>query len=117
MTSTGAPERGRRRTTWIITACAACAVAGGVIGGVIANAINSPSSTSSASTASTAAADNAKNGLREGDIVTTIDGQPATSTDQLVMLTLTKHPGDTVQLGYQRDGRQGTATVTLASTP
>jgi len=58
-----------------------------------------------------------KAGLREGDIITTIDGQPATSTDQLAALTLTKHPGDTVQLGYQRDGRQGTATVTLASTP
>jgi putative serine protease PepD len=56
-------------------------------------------------------------GLREGDIITTIDGQPATSTDQLVMLTLTKHPGDTVQLGYQRDGRQATATVTLGTQP
>jgi putative serine protease PepD len=58
-----------------------------------------------------------KAGLREGDIITTIDGQPATSTDQLAMLTLTKNPGDTVQLGYQRDGRQATATVTLASAP
>ena len=58
-----------------------------------------------------------KAGLREGDIITTIDGQPATSTDQLAALSLTKHPGDTVQLGYQRNGRQATATVTLASTP
>ena len=56
-------------------------------------------------------------GLQKGDIITTIDGQPATSNDQLVTLTLTKHPGDTVELGYQRDGRSGTATVTLASTP
>jgi len=56
-------------------------------------------------------------GLREGDIITTIDSQPATSNDQLVTLTLTKHPGDKVELGYQRDGRSGTATVTLASTP
>jgi putative serine protease PepD len=56
-------------------------------------------------------------GLREGDIITTIDGQPATSTDQLATLTLTKHPGDTVQLGYQRDGRQATATVTLGTQP
>jgi putative serine protease PepD len=56
-------------------------------------------------------------GLREGDIITTIDGQPATSADQLVMLTLTKHPGDTVQLGYQRDGRQATTTVTLGTQP
>jgi putative serine protease PepD len=58
-----------------------------------------------------------KAGLREGDIITTIDGQPATSTDQLATLTLTKHPGDTVELGYQRNGRQATTTVTLGSTP
>jgi putative serine protease PepD len=56
-------------------------------------------------------------GLRQGDIITTIDGQPATSTDQIVTLTLTKKPGDKVDLGYQRDGRSATATVTLGTQP
>jgi putative serine protease PepD len=56
-------------------------------------------------------------GLRVGDIITTIDGQPATSTDQLVTLTLTKKPGDKVDIGYQRDGRSATTTITLGTQP
>jgi putative serine protease PepD len=56
-------------------------------------------------------------GLRVGDIITTIDGQPAQSTDQLAILTLTKNPGDKVQLGYERNGRNATTTLTLAAQP
>jgi len=56
-------------------------------------------------------------GLRQGDIITTIDGQAATSTDQLVTLTLTKSPGDKVDIGYQRDGRSATTTITLGTQP
>ena len=54
-------------------------------------------------------------GLREGDIIRSIDGSPATSTDQLMALSLTKRPGDRVELKYERDGRQSTATITLGS--
>jgi putative serine protease PepD len=56
-------------------------------------------------------------GVRTGDIITTIDGQTAASTQQLAELTLTKHPGDKVQLGVQRGTTKGTATVTLATQP
>jgi putative serine protease PepD len=56
-------------------------------------------------------------GLREGDVITTIDGKPATSNVQLQELTLTKKPGDQVSIGYERDGRSGTATVTLEAQP
>jgi putative serine protease PepD len=56
-------------------------------------------------------------GLRVGDIITTIDGQPAQSTDQLALLTLTKNPGDKVELGYQRNGQASTTTLTLATEP
>ena len=59
----------------------------------------------------------AQAGLRAGDVITTIDGQPAAGNTQLQELTLTKSPGDTVQLGYVRGGKQATATVTLASQP
>jgi putative serine protease PepD len=55
-------------------------------------------------------------GLRVGDIITTIDGEPAASSGQLIALTLSKSPGDKVQLGYQRDGAKHTATVTLGTT-
>jgi putative serine protease PepD len=56
-------------------------------------------------------------GLREGDVITKINGEPATSTIQLQEITLTKRPGDTVQLEYSRDGRSATATVTLGAQP
>jgi putative serine protease PepD len=56
-------------------------------------------------------------GLRSGDVVTSIDGQPATSNIQLQELTLTKKPGDMVSIGYHRGGHSATATVTLAAQP
>ena len=59
----------------------------------------------------------AQAGLRQGDVITKIDGEPATSTVQLQELTLTKRPGDTVQLEYWRDGQTATATVTLGAQP
>jgi len=56
-------------------------------------------------------------GLREGDVITKVNGQAATSNIQLQELTLTKKPGDTVSLGYTRDGKAGTATVALGTQP
>lgn len=56
-------------------------------------------------------------GLREGDVITSIEGTPATSNVQLQELTLTKNPGDRVAIGYERNGRSGTATVTLGTQP
>jgi len=56
-------------------------------------------------------------GLAVGDVITSVDGQPAVSTDQLAILTLTKRPGDKVQLGYTRGGASHTATLTLGSQP
>jgi putative serine protease PepD len=59
----------------------------------------------------------AKAGLQAGDVITTVAGQQATTNVQLQEATLTKNPGDTVQIGYLRDGKQQTATVTLAAQP
>jgi putative serine protease PepD len=56
-------------------------------------------------------------GLRVADIITSIDGSPAVSTDQLVALTLAKRAGDRVELRYRRSGRETTATLTLTSHP
>jgi len=58
-----------------------------------------------------------KAGLQTGDVITTIDGEKAVRTDQLVSVTLTKRPGDKVEIGYTRDGKPATATVTLAEQP
>ena len=59
----------------------------------------------------------AQAGLRVGDVITKINGEPATSAVQLQELTLTKKPGDTVQLEVWRDGQTSTATVTLGTQP
>jgi putative serine protease PepD len=59
----------------------------------------------------------AQAGLQRGDVITEIDGQTATTNVQLQELTLTKKPGETVAIGYVRDGKSGKATVTLDSQP
>ena len=52
-------------------------------------------------------------GIHPGDVITKIDGADATSSLQLETLTLTKSPGDTVEIEHWRDGQTATATVTL----
>lgn len=54
-------------------------------------------------------------GLQVGDIIKSIDGQTAESSDQLIAVTLTKRAGDRVEIGYERNGSSGTATITLAA--
>jgi putative serine protease PepD len=56
-------------------------------------------------------------GLQVGDVITKINGEPATSNIQLQELTLTKKPGDTVPVEYTRDGKSATTTVTLGAQP
>jgi putative serine protease PepD len=58
-----------------------------------------------------------KAGLRQGDVITEINGQTATTNVQLQELTLTKQPGDAVSIGYVRNGKAGKTTVTLGTTP
>ena len=59
----------------------------------------------------------ARAGLRADDVITSIDGEAATSNIQLQELTLTKKPGDTVSIGYARAGHSATTTVTLGAQP
>lgn len=57
----------------------------------------------------------AEAGLRAGDIITQIDGKPATNSEQLVVATLTRKAGDKVELQYVRSGTPATTTLTLAA--
>jgi putative serine protease PepD len=59
----------------------------------------------------------AQAGLRAEDIITKINGEPATSNVQLQELTLTKKPGDKVPVEYWRNGHTATTTVTLGTQP
>jgi putative serine protease PepD len=57
----------------------------------------------------------AKAGLRAGDIITKVDTEPAVSSEQIVVATLTRQVGDTLELTYQRAGTVAATTLTLAA--
>jgi len=54
-----------------------------------------------------------KAGLKPGDIITSIDGRQIKDGDDLVNDIANRHPGTTAQLGFIRDGKNQTATVTV----
>jgi putative serine protease PepD len=54
-------------------------------------------------------------GLRVGDVITKINDAAATSAEQLLAITLTNKPGDTVTLTYQRQGATHQTRLTLGS--
>lgn len=56
-----------------------------------------------------------KAGLKEGDVITKVDGEPITSSSDLVLAVRSHNPGDKVQVTYLRDGKEATAEVTLGS--
>ncbi len=58
-----------------------------------------------------------KAGLRDGDIITKIDGQAIDATHQLDVALLEHGPGDTVTLTVLRDGRTQKVDVKLGTRP
>jgi len=57
-------------------------------------------------------------GLVAGDVITSIDGQSATTGSQLQTILLTKRPGDTIHVDYlNRNGVAETMSVVLGSGP
>ena len=56
-------------------------------------------------------------GLRVDDLITGIDGVTLTDNRQIVSLISSKRPGDTVEITFNRDGRERTAEVRLGRRP
>jgi len=54
-------------------------------------------------------------GLKPGDIITKVGDEPAVSSEQIVVATLTRKVGDTLELTYVRAGQTATTTLTLAA--
>ena len=54
-----------------------------------------------------------KAGLRGGDIVTALDGQPINGPEELIVAVRSKNVGDVVSLTYKRDGKEKTVSLTL----
>ncbi len=57
----------------------------------------------------------AKAGLLPNDIITTIDGRQVKDGDDMVADISARKVGSTVKLGYLRDGKPNTATVTIGN--
>jgi putative serine protease PepD len=56
-------------------------------------------------------------GLRQGDLITALDGNPVASSDALTTAIASKKPGATVKLTVERNGSTITLTAKLASRP
>lgn len=56
-------------------------------------------------------------GIRSGDIVTAIGGQPVQGSNDLVAAVASHHPGDQVQVQLRRGGSTLTVTVRLGTQP
>lgn len=59
----------------------------------------------------------AKAGLRQGDIVTAIDGQKVNSYDELTTDVISRTPGSTVTLEVVHDGKPTNVKITLGQRP
>lgn len=59
----------------------------------------------------------AKAGLKEGDVIQTLNGEPIRDFSSLRTAIATSSPGDKVKLGINRDGEKITFTVTLGELP
>ena len=54
-------------------------------------------------------------GLRPGDVIVEVDGEPARSVDALIVKTLKMKTGDVVHVTYARHGASHTAALTLSA--
>ena len=54
-----------------------------------------------------------KAGLKQGDIITTIDGRNIKDGDDLVNEIASRRPGSSIRLGFVRDGKPTDTTVTI----
>ena len=55
-----------------------------------------------------------KAGIKTGDTIVSVDGKPVKNGDELVADISARKPGTTAKIGYIRNGKQQTTTVTIA---
>ncbi|WP_214109071.1 S1C family serine protease [Acrocarpospora catenulata] len=58
-----------------------------------------------------------KAGLRPGDVILEVAGQPVGDSRELIVTIRSKAPGDQVSFKYQRAGAERTTTVTIGAAP
>ncbi|MEV0969115.1 S1C family serine protease [Microtetraspora glauca] len=58
-----------------------------------------------------------KAGLKPGDVILEVDGQPVGDSRELIVTIRSKAPGDRIAIKFQHDGEDKTATVTVGAAP
>jgi putative serine protease PepD len=88
-----------------------------VLGATVQDSVNSTTGISSGAliVSVTSGGGAQKAGMKAGDVVTKVGGQPIGSSDALVATIRSAAPNGTVQITYLRDSRSATVTVTLGS--
>ena len=56
-----------------------------------------------------------RQGIKEGDVITSFEGKPVSSPEELMIAVRSMYPGDTAEVGLNRDGKDMTVSVTLGS--
>ncbi|MFH0519740.1 trypsin-like peptidase domain-containing protein [Streptomyces sp. M41] len=56
-----------------------------------------------------------KAGIKPGDVITEVDGQPVHSGEELIVKTRAHRPGDRLELSLERGGKEMTISLTLGS--
>jgi putative serine protease PepD len=56
-----------------------------------------------------------KAGLRPGDVIVEIDGEPAQCVDALIVKRLQSRPGDVIRLKHEREGVSHSTELTLSA--
>jgi len=59
----------------------------------------------------------AKAGLKSGDVITAVNGDPVATAREVSKKVASLKPGSKVEIAYLRDGKERTATVELATLP
>jgi serine protease Do len=59
----------------------------------------------------------AKAGLRTGDVITSVNGEPVKNADELTKKVHAKAPGSSIQLAMSRQGRESSLAVVLGELP
>ncbi|MFW5416192.1 trypsin-like peptidase domain-containing protein [Nocardiopsis sp. CNT-189] len=54
-------------------------------------------------------------GLEKDDVITSVDGKGVATPDELIAAIRAKQPGDTIDIGYERDGKADRTEVTLSA--
>ncbi|RNL81586.1 S1C family serine protease [Halostreptopolyspora alba] len=54
-------------------------------------------------------------GLEEGDVITEVEGEEISDPDKLIATVRSHQPGDTITIGYERDGDTDEVDVTLSA--